>query len=212
MASRTARRPLTPERVVTAALRLIDRDGVESLSMRRLGTALRVEAMSLYKHVPDKAALVDAVAARVLAGFAPPDPRATWDARLRHVGREFRRAALAHPNVFPLLATRVPTIPDAFAPIEAMLGALREAGLGDADQLAHFWAFLAYLTGALLTETAALTGAGSATLAVPEALDAGAFPELHRLAPKLATCDFATEFARGLERAVDAARSRAAAR
>ncbi len=209
MASRPARKALTPERVVAAALRLIDRDGVESLSMRRLGTALRVEAMSLYKHVPDKAALVDAVAARVLAGFAPPDPRATWDERLRHVGHEFRRAALAHPHVFPLLATRVPTIPDAFAPIEATLGALREAGLADRELLAHFWAFLAYITGALLTETAALTGAGAASLAVPGTLDPTSFPELRRLGSALASCDFATEFARGLELAIGAARSAA---
>ncbi len=209
MASRPARRPLTPERVVTAALRLVDRDGVEALSMRRLGAALRVEAMSLYKHVPDKATLVDAVAARVLAGFAPPDPDGSWQARLRHVGHEFRRAALAHPHVFPLLATRVPTIPDAFAPLEAMLGALREAGLDDAELLAHFWAFLAYVTGALLTETAALTGAGATTLAVPESLDPRAFPELRRLAPALASCDFETEFARGLELAIESVREAA---
>ncbi len=211
MASGAARRPLTPERVVAAALRLIDRDGVEALSMRRLGAALRVEAMSLYKHVPDKAALLDAVAARVLAGLEPADPREPWEARLRHVAHEFRRAALAHPHVFPLLATRVPTLPEAFAPIEAMLGALRDAGLGDARLLAHFWAFLAYLTGALLAETAARTGAGSAALTVPESLDPAPFPELRRLARALAACDFATEFARGLELAIESVQ-RAAAR
>jgi TetR/AcrR family tetracycline transcriptional repressor len=207
MASRPARRPLTPERVVSAALRIVDRDGVEALSMRRLGAALRVEAMSLYKHVPDKAALVDAVAARVLAELEPPDPGAAWDVRLRHVGHAFRKAALAHPHVFPLVVTRVPTVPDAFAPIEAMLGAIRGAGIvDDAEVLAHFWAFLAYLTGALLAETAALTGAGAATLTVPETLDAATFPELHRLGHALATCDFATDFARGLDLAIDSVR------
>jgi AcrR family transcriptional regulator len=206
------RRPLSPERVVAAALRLVDREGVEALSMRRLGAALRVEAMSLYKHVPDKAALVDAVIARVLAEFAQPAPAAPWDARLRHVAHEFRRIALAHPHVFPLLATRVPATPEAFAPIEAMLQALRGAGLDEAGQLAHFWAFLAWLTGALLTETAARTGAGAATLDVPGSLDAREFPELRRLGRALASCDFETEFAHGLALAIESARAAAAAR
>ncbi|MBM4336858.1 MAG: TetR family transcriptional regulator [Deltaproteobacteria bacterium] len=209
MAPGPTRRPLTTERVVAAALRLIDRDGVESLSMRRLGALLRVEAMSLYKHVPDKSALVDGVIARVLAELAPPDPAAPWDARLRHVANEFRRVALAHPHVFPLLATRVPKIAVGFAPIEAMLAAFRSAGLGDAQVLAHFWSFLAYLTGALLTETAALTGDAEASFTVPESLDPASFPELRRLAAALASCDFATEFARGVELAITAARSAA---
>lgn len=209
MAPGPTRRPLSTERVVEAALRLIDREGVGALSMRRLGALLRVEAMSLYKHVPDKSALVEAVVARVLAELAPPDPAESWDARLRHVANEFRRVAVAHPHVFPLLATQLPKIAVGFAPIEAMLGAFRSAGLGDAQVLAHFWSFLAYLTGALLTETAALTGEAEASFTVPESLDPASFPELRRLAAALASCDFATEFARGLELAITAARSAA---
>jgi len=207
MTSRSTRRPLTPERVVAAALRLVDRDGVEALSMRRLGGALRVEAMSLYKHVPDKSALLDGMVARVLAEIVPADPSTAWDARLRHVANEFRRVALAHPHVFPLLATRVPASPLGFAPIEAVLAAFRDAGLDDDAVLARFWAFLAYVTGALLTETAARTGAGAASLAVPEMLDATSFPELRRLGSALAACDFATEYARGLEILISAVRA-----
>ncbi len=207
MAARPTRRALSPERIVAAALRLADRHGVDALSMRRLGAALRVEAMSLYKHVPDKAALLDRVVERVLSEFAPPPPDAPWDARLRHVASEFRALALRHPHVFPLVATRVPTTPAALAPIEAALAALRDAGLHDGEVTRHFWAFLAYQTGALLTETAAAAGTGAAALAVPGSVDLTALPQLERLRDSIAACDFATEYASGVELFVGAIRA-----
>jgi AcrR family transcriptional regulator len=204
---RAARRPLTPDRIVAAALRLVDRDGVEALSMRRLGAALRVEAMSLYKHVPDKAALLDLVVADVWAEFTPAPAGAGWDERLRHVAHGLRALALRHPHVFPLLATRVPARPDAFAPLEAALAALADAGLDDAALLQRFWAFLAWSTGALLSECAAATGAGAPALVVPADLDPGAFPHLHRLRGALAACDFERDYRAGLELFVDAVRA-----
>jgi AcrR family transcriptional regulator len=205
--ARTGRRPLTPERIVSAALRLADRDGVEALSMRRLGAALRVEAMSLYKHVPDKAALLDRIVASVWAEFAPPPAGAPWDARLRHVARELRALALRHPHVFPLVATRAPGA-EALAPLEAALAALSDAGLGDDAILRHFWSFIAWSTGALLAECAAATGAGSPVLEVPEDVDRVAHPQLARLRGALAGCDFAAEYERGLELVVAAVRAR----
>jgi AcrR family transcriptional regulator len=206
-----ARRPLSRDRVVEAALRLADRHGVEALSMRRLGAALHVEAMSLYKHVPDKAALLDAVSERVLAEFEPPPAGARWDARLRHVAQQFRGMATRHPHVLRLLATRAPTSDASLAPLEVALAALFDAGLDDAAALAHFWAFLAWMTGALLTETAAATGAGAAALLVPESATPGAHPTLDRLRARLADCDFEAEYARGLELALASVRRSARA-
>jgi len=203
------RRPLSPDRVIAAALRLVDRHGLDGLSMRRLGGALRVEAMSLYKHVPNKGMLIDLVVERVLAGVVPPTPGAAWQARLRHVAHELRRVALEHPHVFPLLATRVPSSPRAFAPLEVLLGSLGDAGLDDAATLQHFWAVVAYITGALLAETAALTGAGTTSIVVPATLDPAAFPNMERLGAAIATCDFATEYARGLEILIAAVRAAA---
>lgn len=206
------RLPLSGDRVVEAALDLVDREGLDALSMRRLGTALRVEAMSLYKHVPNKAALVDLVAGRVLADVAAPRAGLAWEPRLRHVAGELRRVALAHPHVFPVIATRMPSSPRSFAPLETLLGALQEAGLGDDEVLRHFWTFVAWVTGALLAETAALSGHGSAALVVPDALDPAEFPNLARLGAALSSCDFESEFANGLAVLVAAVRSAAAAR
>jgi AcrR family transcriptional regulator len=203
------RRPLSRERVVTAALRLADRRGLDALSMRRLGAALGVEAMSLYKHVPSKPALLDLLVERVLGEIAPPPPGASWERRLRHVAGELRRVSLGHPHVFPLLATRVPASPQALAPLETLLGALADAGLGDDDVLRHFWTIVGWATGALLAETAAATGAGAASLAIPAGLDAPSFPSFARLGAAIAACDFAAEYARGLDVLVAAVRAAA---
>ncbi len=184
---------------MTAALRIVDRRGLDALTMRSVGEALRCEAMSLYKHVAGKQALLDLVAERVVAEIQPPEANVSWDDRLRHIVHEWRRVALAHPNVFPLLATALPASPNALGPVETTLGALRGAGLGDDAAIGYFWAFVAYTTGALLAECAATTGAGSGSLSVPDAIDPGAFPHLAEVGVALSQCDFRVEFERGLE-------------
>jgi AcrR family transcriptional regulator len=92
--------------VFATALELIDRDGADALSMRRLGAALDRDPMILYRHAPGKAALLDGVVETVLAQLKvdPSDP--DWTAQLRGVARDYRALALAHPNVVPLLVTR----------------------------------------------------------------------------------------------------------
>ena len=94
---------VTRELVLATALELIDRDGVEALSMRRLAAALGRDPMILYRHASGKAALLDGVVETVLAQLQvnPADP--DWAAQLRAVARNYRALALAHPNVVPLL-------------------------------------------------------------------------------------------------------------
>ena len=74
--------------------------------MRRLGQALGRDPMALYRYAPNKAALLDGVTEIVLTQLSvdPADP--DWAGQLRAVGRDFRRLALAHPHVVPLLVTR----------------------------------------------------------------------------------------------------------
>ena len=102
-----ARRPLTRARILTAALRLVDREGLEALSMRRLGQALGVEAMSLYNHVPNKAAVLDGLVELLLGELEIPGPEAgDWWERIRRIAHSYRRSAHAHPHAFPLAVTR----------------------------------------------------------------------------------------------------------
>jgi len=99
-----ARQPLSPDRIRAAALELVDASGVEALSMRRLASALGVDPMSIYHHVPNKQALLQAVYERVLEEL--PVPRATqggWQHALRDLARRFYRLARRHPQVMPSL-------------------------------------------------------------------------------------------------------------
>ena len=96
----------TRDVVLATALEIIDRDGADALSMRRLARALGRDPMILYRHAPNKAALLEGVAETVLTHLKvdPADP--DWAAQLRSVARDYRQLALAHPNVVPLLVTR----------------------------------------------------------------------------------------------------------
>src|SRR6204780_5834015 len=90
--------------VLAAALELIDRDGVDGLSVRRLGRVLGRDPMILYRHAPNKAALLDGVAETILAQLKVDSADPDWAAQLRAVARDYRALALAHPNALPLLA------------------------------------------------------------------------------------------------------------
>src|SRR5271165_4209735 len=87
--------------VLAAALDIIDRDGVEGLSMRRLARALDRDPMILYRHAPNKAALLDGVAETVLAKPTVDATDPDWIGQLRVVARNYRAVALAHPHVVP---------------------------------------------------------------------------------------------------------------
>src|SRR3712207_8923049 len=85
------RRPLSRRRVLEAAVRFADREGLEALSMRKLGADLGVEAMSLYNHVPNKDALLDGMVEVLLGELEVPSEKAGWEERVREAYRGFRR-------------------------------------------------------------------------------------------------------------------------
>ena len=91
------RRPLTKERVLAKAIAVADKDGIEALSMRKLGQALGVEAMSLYKHVGNKGELVAAMVDSVIEQFELPDDEPAWDAAIRRCAVQAHDLLLEHP-------------------------------------------------------------------------------------------------------------------
>src|SRR5512144_1887431 len=97
---------LSRERVCKEALALVDEEGLEALSMRRLGARLGVEAMSLYRHVRNKADLLDALHAAVLGGLEPAVSDDGWRPLLAGMVRALHAALVAHPHVLPLFTTR----------------------------------------------------------------------------------------------------------
>lgn len=195
---------LSTSKVVEAALRLVDAEGLELLTMRRLANELGCEAMSLYKHVADKDTLLALLIERVMGEFVTPNPRLGWRNRVKAVSGEFRRLALAHPHLFPLIAVQLPTSPAALVPVEATLQALTDAGLPDDRVVGTFWSLVAYVSGALLAETAAATGVVQPFPFTLSGNGSEAHPQVTRLGPRLADSDYATEFDRGLGLLLDA--------
>jgi AcrR family transcriptional regulator len=100
-----ARRALSPERIARAALKLIDRRGLEAFSMHKLSASLGCETMSLYHHLKSRGEVMDAVAGLLMAEIQAPT-EGTWQCRLRGFAHSYRAVALAHPRAFSLLATR----------------------------------------------------------------------------------------------------------
>ena len=180
MARRNDRRqPLNRQRVVAAALGLIDAEGLGALSMRRVGQALGVEAMALYGYVPSREKLLDGVVDSVVDELWD-DPRVQarpgdgWQDYLRRLAFGVRRLALAHPRAFPLVATRPPEAPWVRPPlrslrwVEAFLSALRAQGFDDAAVLYAYRAFTGFLLGHLLLEAGARSAEDPAVDALPD--------------------------------------------
>jgi len=125
------RTPLTRERVLDAAFAIADADGIDALSMRKLGQALGVEAMSLYNHVESKGALVAEMVDRVVDEFDLPDDEPSWDVAIRRCATSAHDVLIAHS-----WACRLALIPsDLGVPggpriryMEWLLRRLREAG------------------------------------------------------------------------------------
>ncbi len=200
---------ITRDVVLAAALEIIDRDGAEGLSMRRLARALNRDPMILYRHAPNKAALLDGVAEIVLAQLKvdPADP--DWATQLRAIARDYRRLALAHPHVVPLLVTRPLATPLALRPpgtlrpLEDVLTLLTRAGFSGPDALHIYRALFGFLHGHVLNELQELVENPEETddllrLGLHR-LPIGDFPLLRSLASVLARYDGAAELERGLD-------------
>ncbi len=124
--------------------------------MRRLGGALGVEAMSLYRHVPNKDALLDGIVELLTEEIAvPAGASEPWPETMRSIVRSYRSLAYAHPQAFPLIALRPLRTPAAIARGQATIALLTEAGIDERRALLAFRALVSYANGYLLEELAA---------------------------------------------------------
>src|SRR3954470_19069662 len=152
----TARTPLTRDRILRAALDLVDREGLEALTMRALGAALGVEGMALYRHVGSKERLLDGVAELLLSELElPPAGATSWQEAWLGLARSYRRLALDHPGAFRLLALSPLSTAERFERARAPLEILRDAGFGERGAELAFRTLLSYADGHLLRELAA---------------------------------------------------------
>lgn len=179
---------------------LVDRDGLEALSTRRLGEALGCEAMSIYHHFPSKAHLMDALIDLTLAeARVELSPEWNWLERLRRTAHGFRAMALKHPKFFPYFAVHRLNTPSGVAYIDGIIGILRAAGFSDRDAATHFRTIGYYLTGAALDETAGYARGPSAAEPVSNDTIAADFRNLAAAALFFQPGHFQATFETGLE-------------
>jgi AcrR family transcriptional regulator len=191
--------PLSRERIVRAALALVDRDGLEGFSTRNLGRALGCEAMSIYHFFPSKQHLVDALVDEAIASIEFPDGRLPAVERLRRVCHAYRAMAHRHARLFPLVAVHRLNTETGVRFIEKVLAITREAA-GDDERAARFFRALGYfLMGTGLDETSGYAKGPSAAQPVANEFIGRECPQLVKSAKYFQRDAWDTTFELGLE-------------
>jgi TetR/AcrR family transcriptional regulator, tetracycline repressor protein len=195
---------LSRDRIADVALAMIDRDGLEALSMRRLASELDVTPMALYNHVPNKEALLTAVLERLLGQIDLPEVEELgWKESLRGGIRSFRDLLVRHPAAITLIQEQHAVSPEAYEPIEFSLSLFHAAGMDPQQALYSHWTLLGYVIGHVSFQmNKALTDEGRNDFL--HALNTGKLPEekfpcLISSLPLIVDCDFDAAFDHGLE-------------
>jgi TetR/AcrR family transcriptional regulator, tetracycline repressor protein len=194
--------------VIAAARRIADAEGVDRLTMRRLAGELGVMPNTLYSYFPTKEALLDSVLDDLLADVDPGDPAEDdWQDGLARVMDSSRRLLLAHPRLASVFLTRPTLGPNAARLGEVTFALLRRGGLEGDRAVAAFRVLLIYSLGfAAFQAPRQQTDSPDRTLEVQATfagLDEGDFPQLRRLAGKLAAPTTDGQFRAGLRWLLD---------
>ena len=207
---RTATRSglLSPELIRRAALALIDEEGVDAVSMRKVARRLGVDPMSLYNHVENKGELLDGVADLVLASIPSTPPGPDVRETMRALARAFRSAMIKHPRAAPLVLSRDLESSVALSTMDSVLGPLLAAGY-PADLAVHgVRTVLAYLLGTLMRELGKVDTSESASAEENrrrrEILEESGLPAVASAAEHLSACDHEAEFEFGLDVLINA--------
>ncbi len=216
----STRVPLDRDRIIAAASSYIEEHGLPQLSMRKLGAELGVEGMSLYRYVPGREALLDAVVESIVDEMYADDdvlqsPDHGWQDFLQRLAHGVRRIALSHPRAFPLVASRPPEAPWLRPPlrdlrwVELFLDGLTSEGFSDDAAVAAYRGFTSFLLGHLLLEVSTM-GADLGPLDVLDNEDGKSpgrtladYPHVERMAGALSHDDSANEFDESLENLLD---------
>jgi AcrR family transcriptional regulator len=138
---------MTKDKIALEALAFIDESGLEALSMRKLGSRLGIEAMSLYNHVRNKSDLLDAVHELLLSQLTLASPDQHWSQMAGHIARAFLQLLRAHPNTIPLFAARSATAPGSLQVVDHCIGQLLSAGFSAEESLMLFQVVFCFVIG-----------------------------------------------------------------
>ncbi len=141
------RAPLSRDRVLRAAIDLVDQSGIESLSMRKLGQELGVEAMSLYNHVANKDDLLDGIVDLVLGEFDLPSSEERWETAIRQCAISAHDALLRHPWACNLILSTNRVSLARVSYIESLLKCFRQAGFSAGETYHAYHAIDSHILG-----------------------------------------------------------------
>ena len=176
------RLPLSRDRILQAALELVDEAGIESLTMRKLGQALGFEAMSLYNHVANKDDVLDGILDLVLDESEVPSPAGAWDEAIRASAISVHEALRRHPWSCALLMSPGRIRPARLRYMDSLLGRLREAGFSAETTYSAYHVLDGHIFGFSLWETSHTYTAeevSSLEAKFEQTITADAFPYLH---------------------------------
>jgi AcrR family transcriptional regulator len=199
---------LSRDAIVATAIRLIETEGEAAASMRRISAELGVAAMSLYNHVPNKAALLDAIGEHVRAQIhLPTEPDLSWEQRARVLMRAFRDVVEQYPRCIELMMARAPSSLVGLEPLEYALEMSEQAGFAGRDALRVVRTFVAYAVGATTNAAHRARAVESLKLdaggELPDLAPTGQYPRIHALGFDLFLVD-ETDFEFGLDLLIDA--------
>lgn len=197
------REPLSRERIEATALELIEREGENAFSMRKLAAELGCEAMSLYHYFPSVGHLRDALLDRFVAGTHRPPHDLPWLERLRQVAHGYREAALRYPRFFQYVVLHRMNTATGLAYLEDVLTIFRDAGF-DTERAARLFRVIGYyIAGAALDEAAGYAKGPSAVEPVPNEVVARDYPLITAINPYFKPSEREATFALGLEILLD---------
>lgn len=203
------RRTLDRRLIAEKALQLIDAEGLDWLSMRRLGAALGVEAMALYHHFENKAELLDGVLELLIDEVEPAlATKRPPLARLRRAFEAVRTIAVTHPRAFLLVATRRFRTERALQFYERLLETFAEAGFDARQSAILFRVAAGFVTGAGMAEVGSRAMQADATpILLEDFADAERFPRITAVVPYLRVDKLGAIFDFGLDLIFDAMRA-----
>ena len=201
------RPPVSEEAIVQAALDLLDDEGLDAITMRRVAERLGVTAPTVYWHVENKDGLLDRLYDR-LCSEVPQPPPGPWQDRLRFLANAIRSVFAAHRDAARIAVGRFPLGPNGLRATETALAALAEAGLSDEDAAHAAYLFFGYVTSfsyqEAISPAPALAGDRADALQrvgqYLSSLPPGDFPHLTRCAAPLSRPGLDRRFAFGLDR------------
>ena len=206
---------LNREKVIAAAIEVVDRDGLHAFGLRQVAERLGVETMALYRHVHGREDLLDGIVETLVDNlYGDPDVHMhsdDWPDYLVRVAHGTRRIALAHPEVFPLIATRPPAAPWVKPPLRSLrwlenfLQTLQRCGFPRPASIAAYRAFSSFLLGHLLLE---VSNEGADTSPIEqhspdEPADLTGYPLLMTMEAELSEDHSAEEFEESLENLIE---------